>query len=72
MCGLVLCVVILINRNASLIVRSYYPLNPIYANFNIMHLAFNCEIKMAAHGRSSAYYVFVLLDPFPQANDEDV
>ena len=47
-------------------------INPLYANFNIMHQAFNCEIKMAAHRRSSAYYVFVLLDHFPRANDEDV
>ena len=46
--------------------------NPIYANCNIMHQAFICEIKMAAQGRSSAYYVFVLLDLFPRANDEDV
>ena len=49
-----------------------FPFNPLYANFNIMHLAFNCEIKIAAHRRSLAYYVFVLLDPFPRANDEDV
>ena len=47
-------------------------INPLYANFNIMYLAFNCEIKMAAHRRSSAYYVFVLLDHSPRVNDEDV
>ena len=37
-----------------------------------MYLAFNCEIKMVAQGRNSAYYVFVLLDPFPRVNHEDV
>ena len=47
-------------------------IDALYANFNTMHLASNCKNKMATHGRNSTYYVFVLLDPFPRANDEVV
>ena len=45
---------------------------PLCAKYNIMRLVSNNEIKMAAHRRNSAYYVFVLYDHFLQMNDEDV
>ena len=37
-----------------------------------MCLVSNNEIKMAAHRRNSAYYVFVLYDHFLWTNDKDV
>ena len=37
--------------------------NPLYANFNIMHLAFNCEIVNG--GTRKNYYVYLLFYPFP-------
>ena len=45
---------------------------PLCAKYNIMRLVSNNEIKMAAHRRNSAYYVFVLYDHFLRMNDEDV
>ena len=46
--------------------------NPLSAKYNIMRLVSNNEIKMAAHRRNSAYYVFVLYDHFLWTNDENV
>ena len=46
--------------------------NPLSAKYNIMSLVSDNEIKMAAHRRNSAYYVFVLYDYFLRTNDEDV
>ena len=48
-------------------------INPLCMKYNIMRLASNNEIKMAAHGRNLAYYVtFLLYDHFLRTNDEDV
>ena len=46
--------------------------NQLCAKYNIMRLVSNNKIKMAAHRRNSAYYVFVLYDHFLRTNDEDV
>ena len=44
-------------------------INPLCAKYNIMCLVSNNKIKMAAHRRNSAYYVFVLYDRFLQMSD---
>ena len=47
-------------------------INPLCVKYNIMRLVSNNEIKMSAHRRNSAYYVFVLYDHFLRTNDEYV
>ena len=47
-------------------------IHPLCTKYNIMCLVSNNKIKMAVHGRNSAYYIFALYDRFLQMSDEDV